>query len=334
MTRQRRDVALLLAILSAMAGGAADAQGRTPTAPPRTVSGVVLDTGGIPIDSVDIRIASLQRRTFSDVNGIFRFEGVGPGSYEVGARRLGFAPQVRRVTLAGGRGGSARFSLVPVRYALPPVIVSSARGGLSGIVGDTGFNALRGARVYVIGTGQRTVTDSAGAFFVAVEPGSYMVEVTTAGFARKLLSVRIPEDSGRHVTVWLMPTRRGADHRQGDALERLRVRMMLRRSTARLYTREDLSRYRMDWLRQLIAVGTGMPVPDDCQALVDGLWRRPVYTVTLDEAESVEVYLPGSIGSTDGTLLRTRPLRSMDPRAAEHFGASTACPTVYVWTRG
>jgi hypothetical protein len=82
-------LALLLAAVSSGEG----AQRRMPSAPVRTVVGVVLDTGGVPVDSVEVRIASLQRRTFSDVNGLFRFDHVRPGSYEVGARRLGFAPQ-------------------------------------------------------------------------------------------------------------------------------------------------------------------------------------------------------------------------------------------------
>jgi hypothetical protein len=323
-------LALLLAAVSSGAG----AQRRMPSAPPRTVVGVVLDTGGVPVDSVEVRIASLQRRTFSDVNGLFRFDHVRPGSYEVGARRLGFARQVRRVSVGADRGGVATFELVAVRYALPPVVVSSPRGGLSGIVGDTGFNALRGVQVYVIGSGQRAFTDSAGAFFVGVKPGSYMVEVSTPGFGRKLLSVSIPEDSGRNVTVWMTPSRRGADHRQAEVFESLRQRMMLRRATARLYTREDLNRLKMDWLRQLVVMGSGSPVADDCQVLVDGLWRRPVYSVTLDEAESVEVYPPGSLAQPSGSLIRTRPRRSIDPRVADQVAASSACPTVFVWTRG
>jgi hypothetical protein len=306
---------------------------RAPPAPPRTVVGIAFDTADVPIDSVEIRIASLQRRTFSDANGAFRFDGVRPGRYDVGARRLGFAPQVRRVTVSNDRGGSATFALLRVGYVLPPVVTSSLRGGLSGVVGDTAFKVIRGADVYVVGGGRRTRTDSTGAFFLDVKPGSYMVQVTGPGFARKLLSVSIPEDSGRHVTVWMAPSRRGADHREAETIEQLRIRFLMRRATARFYTREELNGYNVEWLKQIVVMAAGMPVADECQALVDGLWRRPVYTLTLDEVESVEVYPPGSIPSAEGSILRSRPPRSIDPRGRREVPPGPTCPAVFVWTR-
>jgi hypothetical protein len=305
---------------------------RAPPAPANVVVGIVLDTAGIPIDSVEVRIASLQRRTFSDANGLFRFDAVRAGRFDVGARRLGFAPQVRRVTVANDRGGSATFALVPIGYALPPVVTSSPRGGLSGIVGDTAFKVIRGADVYVVGSGKRALTDSTGTFFLDVKPGNYMVQVSGAGFARKLLSISIPQDSGRHVTVWMTRSAR-ADHREAEAIEALRSRFMMRRATARFYTRENLNRYDVEWLKQIVVMGSGMPVADECQAIVDGLWRRPVYSLTLDEIESVEVYPPGSIPSTTGSILRSRPPRSIDARGTQPAPSGPTCPAVFVWTR-
>jgi hypothetical protein len=306
---------------------------RAPPAPPRAVVGIVLDTGGVPIDSVEIRIASLQRRTVSDANGVFRFDGVRPGSYDVGARRLGFAAQVRRVTVRNDRGGSTTFALLRVGYVLPPVVTSSPRGGLSGVVGDTAFKVIRGADVYVVGGGRRTRTDSMGAFFLDVKPGSYMVQVTSPGFLRRMLSVSIPEDSGRHVTVWMAPSARGANHREAETIEQLRIRFLMRRATARFYTREELNGYNVEWLKQIVVMGAGMPIADECQALVDGLWRRPVYSLTLDEVESVEVYPPGSIPSAEGSILRSRPPRSIEPRGTRQVPSGATCPAVFVWTR-
>jgi carboxypeptidase family protein len=306
---------------------------RAPPAPPRTVVGIVLDTGDVPIDSVEIRIVSLQRRTLSDVNGVFRFDDVRPGTFDVGARRLGFAPQVRRVTVGNDRGGSATFALLSVGYVLPPVVTRSPRGGLSGVIGDTAFNVMPGADVYVVGSGHRTRTDSAGTFFLDLKPGSYMVQVTSPGFARKLLSVSISADSGRHITVWMAPAEKRSNYREAEAIEQLRFRFMLRRATARFYSREDLNRYDFAWLRQLVVMGSGMPVADDCEVVIDGLERRPVSSLTLDEVESVEVYPPGSIPSAAGSIRRTSPPRSIDSRGTLQVPSGQNCPGVYVWTR-
>jgi hypothetical protein len=113
-----------------------------------------------------------------------------------------------------------------------------------------------------------------------------MVQVTRRGFARKMLSVTIPKDSGRHVTVWMSPSKGRGNAREAWAIEGMRQRFLRRRATATFYTREELSRYNMTWLRQFVVMAAGMPVADDCDALVDGLWSRPVYSLTLDEIES------------------------------------------------
>lgn len=71
----------------------------------------------------------------------------------------------------------------------------------------------------------------------------------------------------------------------------------------------------------------------DCEALIDGLWRRPVYSLTLDEVESVEVYPPGSLPSPGGSLLRSSPPRSIDARGTRQVPTGPTCPAVVVWTR-
>jgi hypothetical protein len=287
----------------------------------------------VPVDSVEVHIAALQRRTFTSASGAFRFDDVRPGTYDLRARRIGFAPQVRRVSVDKDKGGSARFILLPVPYALPPVVTSSPRGGLSGVVGDTAFNPLPGAGVYAIGSGRRTVADSVGAFFLDVKADRYMVEVTLPGYGRKLLSVTVPRDSGRHITVWMTRSTATSGYRESVALEALRHRFMLRGATARFFTREDMGRLAAEWLSQLVVMGSGMPVPDDCEAVLDGWTRLPVRALTTDELESVEVYPLGSLPDVDGRRLRTRPPRSIDSRGTRGSAMGPACPAVFAWTR-
>src|SRR3954466_7100446 len=64
---------------------------------PNQVAGVVRDTFALPIQGVEISIPSLQRRALSDSAGKFHVADVRPGKYDIRARRVGFAPQIRQV---------------------------------------------------------------------------------------------------------------------------------------------------------------------------------------------------------------------------------------------
>jgi len=174
---------------------------------PKKIAGVVRDTSAIPVDGAEISIPELQRRGLTQPDGSFRFENVPPGQYSVRARKLGYAPQIRPIVVDKD-GGVGMFTLLPLQRALPPVIVSVARGGLSGVVGDTAFNPIAGAEVRVLGHGQSTRTDSLGGFYLPVKPGDYIVTVKQPGFDYKMVSVVVPNDSGRRITVFLPPQSR------------------------------------------------------------------------------------------------------------------------------
>jgi len=174
---------------------------------PRKVAGVVRDTAAVALDSVEVSITSLQRRVFSKADGAFLFTDVAPGKYEVRARKLGYGPQIREMVVDSA-GGTGMFSLVPLPYVLRPVVTTVARGGLSGVVGDTAFNALGGAEVRVLGHDAHTITDSTGSFYIPVKAGSYLVAVKDPGFADRLVSVIVPPDSGERIRVTLAPPTR------------------------------------------------------------------------------------------------------------------------------
>ena len=103
-------------------------------------------------------------------------------------------------------GGIGDFELLPLARALPAIVSSAARGGLSGVVGDTAFQSLPGAEVRVMGEDMVTETDSGGAFFLPVRQGRYMVTITKPGFADRVVGVTIPSDSGRRITAFLQPS--------------------------------------------------------------------------------------------------------------------------------
>ena len=130
--------------------------------PGRTISGIVRDTASQTLDGAEVFIPSLRRTTAADTSGRFLFSDIKSGTYDVAVRRLGFFPQTRTVVVTNDSGGRVEFSLVPNRSSLPTVSVTAARGGLSGVIGDTSWRAIAGAEILVSGA-RRAVSDSSGA---------------------------------------------------------------------------------------------------------------------------------------------------------------------------
>ncbi len=320
----------------AVAGNAWSQQPATSARVP-IVAGVVTDTAGIPIDSADVSIASLKRRTITGADGAFRFSDVKPGRYSVSARRIGFAPQVRTVVV-GPDGGMTRFSLVPTAHVLSPVVASAVLGGLSGVVGDTAYNIVAGAQVTVLGTDRRAVTDSLGRFFIDLHSGRYVVRVTRPGYDSRMMSVTIPPDSGRRITMWLQPGSDAGRHRDAAAFEALNGRLIRRTPMSKIYTREVLAKTSMTELSQLVTSGVGMPVDGDCLAIIDGGPRvHPIWDIEAADIELLELYPPKSIITSDETSLRVPTPGTLDmngqrlPSLPTHgYGCDVR---VWVWLR-
>src|SRR5438105_6603622 len=130
-----------LAIISvALIGASAlPAQIRLTPAGAGTLTGIVRDAVGQPVDSAEVIIQSADKRTTTKADGSFRFEELKQGVYVVAARRVGYLPQTRSVNV-GPIGGVVAFGLVSLFNTLPTVVTSASRGGLSGVVGDSAYN--------------------------------------------------------------------------------------------------------------------------------------------------------------------------------------------------
>ena len=292
------------------------------------VVGAVSDSAGNPLENAEILIGSLRRLVRSQTDGSFRFENVKPGTYEVVARRLGYFPQVRAVTVTDS-GGRLSFSLVPSTPALPPVVTAIARGGLSGIVGDTAYRSITGAEVTVISGGHRTATDSAGQFFLDLKPGRFMLQVSRPGFASRIVSVTIPSDSGRRIVVWLTPASRGATARQSAAVDGLKLRLDTAHVVwSKLLTHEDVVRLGMTDVMQVAAFGAGQPLASTCSVLLDGgPDAAPLWSIDPEDIEAMEVYThPPTRGSVTSILGNDRIALQKGPTA-------TCNATIYVWLR-
>ena len=121
MNRIVRNVLAALAIALLPAGLYAQGDG--------TVTGVVIDQATqAPVQEVQVVVVGTQRGAMTDQQGRFSIPGVPAGSYEVRARRVGYAPVTQRVTVSAGQSQSANFSLSTSATQLQEVVVNAVTG--------------------------------------------------------------------------------------------------------------------------------------------------------------------------------------------------------------
>ncbi|MEO7457963.1 MAG: carboxypeptidase-like regulatory domain-containing protein [Gemmatimonadaceae bacterium] len=342
--------ALLVAPIAAMAQDPVRLPGvvvkAKPNPPgPKLFAGTVKDTLANPLEGVEVTIPRLQKRVFTKDDGTFRFDDVKPGKYSMRARKVGYAPQVRDFEVEE-EGGTGEFELMPVARALPAVVTSAARGGLSGVVADTGYNTVAGAMVSVLGKSMSTLTDSSGGFFLPAPPGSYMVSIRKDGFAEKVASVRIPADSGRHMRAMLGPWRPIPVKEAWNIADLASRQAWRNKQTMPFYTREEIQKLGVVWIYDLVRMAGSDQYSNDCQVVVNG---GPTYmdlaTLTVDDVESVEVYQTARVGrprSMQTGMPRITPARPSrgetlvplsNTSEAAFQNLTRNCPTVYVWLR-
>jgi hypothetical protein len=328
-------------VLVALLPAAAAAQQRIDSAaskpPGRTIVGIITDSSDRAIDSAEVFIPALKRKTEADRTGAFRFRDVKPGKYAVAARRLGYYPQTREVVVTSDSGGVARFSLVPQPRGLPPVVTSAKRGGLSGVVGDTGWAAIKGAEVTVISTTRRAVTDSMGAFHIDLPAGRHMVRVVREGYASQMVSATIPRDSGRRMMVFLRPSTVGPSATEDIAILETEMRLARRNPVySTLLTREDINKGPWTELSQIAQSAATRPLPPECLAWIDGGPKREyIWAIRASEIEAVEIHRARPVRAEVRTITgggraigNTRPIFGVSP------GRNTDCPDeVFVWLR-
>jgi len=322
---------------------------------PNRIAGVVRDTFSLAVEGVEITLPFLQKRAVSDSAGKFRLEGVKPGTYDVRARKIGYAPQIKTVEVDKS-GGIATFELLPRMATLPVAISTASRGGLSGTVGDTGYRAIAHARVRILGKSDRGETDSLGQFFFPVGAGRYVVAIQQDGFQEKIVSVTVPADSGRHMTVLLPHYNRTV--REAWNVADLDRRLALRTNVGSwVFSHEDLEKFGFDWVTDAVDRGLGIAgakngLAPGCHATLNGGPASvELAKLTIDDVETVEIYAdcsnaqrvvqrPGQInniggpkGVADSRAATRLPLTNTQVASFYNQGILPPCPIVYVWMR-
>jgi len=318
----------------------------------RVLTGTVVDTAGRPIAEAEVSIPELRRRTLTGMDGTFRFDTVPVGTREVRARKIGFAIQWIRTPFDSANSRVA-FRLVPITQALPAMVTSANRRGLSGHVDERGKGSLPGAIVRVLGTGREAVTDGNGDFQLTLQHGgSFMVSISKDSFDVRLVSVHIPDDSGRNIVSQLDRSTKvvkGQSWIVPDIAER---QAWILPRDGQLYTHEELERLKIEWIYDAVdmvgpRLGARQHFDRECAVVLDGGPKTAhLSTLTIDDVESVEVYrtfaaVPPSVTAA-APRSKTSKWKKSPPAAfmglwadaaKENYYAERYCPAVYVWLR-
>jgi len=103
-----------------------------PASDARTLSGRVTDPGGNPVAQAAVRLVELKRTATSDNDGKYSITQIPPGSYTISIRVIGYAPQVRKVTV-GNADVTVDVTLKPSVIELPAVQVSASAEATSAL---------------------------------------------------------------------------------------------------------------------------------------------------------------------------------------------------------
>jgi len=294
MIRPSRFSLLLALVLAAATLGIARDIGAQDTPPAQsgvTLTGTVVDSLGRPVEDADVAIFQLQRRFRTGLEGKFVFDNIKPGKYTITTKRIGYLADTRKVSV-GDKGGSLQITLKRAAFSLPSVITTAERGGLSGVIADTGYRPMPGVKVHVIGTSHQVETDSVGAFFAPVPPGHYLVDVTRNGYDRQLISVTVPANAGRQIAAWMVPQTEKPNPRIGANLYDMRVRQIRAGPVSgQHFTREDIDRAGWTELREVASVAAGRLMNQNCPVIINGgPTVKELWEITTREVEYVETY--------------------------------------------
>lgn len=229
----------VIVVLALLALGASRVLAQQPM---QSVVGVVRDSSGAPLAGAEVLIGI--RRAETNPQGAFRIDSLRPGRYNVTVRLIGFNPVRSRLAVVESEPTQVEYLLLQAPALLPTMIVEGHRAGIFGSVGDTGYRAIIGARVQIVGPHSGEVrSDSVGHFaFPATLGGQYLVRVTFPGYTERRFLVELKKGSGRELGVLLAPFRDRPSQADDVALEEVGKRLAAGLRRERMIS-PDLERY-------------------------------------------------------------------------------------------
>jgi len=189
-------------------GGSEVAAAASPAATPEmlvgTLRGVTVDAGGFSLSAVKVMVhnsaGDQERSALSDPDGVFRVDGLQPGTYSISVSREGYtSPPDTMVQVVNGRTVNTSVQL------------AVALGSLRGVTLSAGGFSLGGANVVIhnlsgAGLDRRLVSDADGVFKLDdLQPGKYQITASKDGFvSASPTPVEIAEKKTVNASVGLM----------------------------------------------------------------------------------------------------------------------------------
>jgi hypothetical protein len=116
---------------------------------PRTgiLTGVVTNFNGVPLKRTEVLIVNTDLKTVTNDSGVYEFLATPIGRVRVIARRIGFEPDERRVTLEGNAQKQVNFELKAIPEMLDSVMIREASG--MGRLGEFWARRMTGNGAYI-----------------------------------------------------------------------------------------------------------------------------------------------------------------------------------------
>ncbi len=304
------------------------------------ITGIVVDSAGNPMANVAVLVFEQRRQVRTRADGTFRLDSLKVGNARISARAIGYVSAGLDVRVRVDSTPDVRLEMVQFAVVLPAMTSVASDLGLSGIIGDTAYRAILGAKVQVMGTGLFALTDSVGQFRIPLKPGAYMVRIEAKGYRGQAVGVRIPADSGRKISA-LLPPMQGMDAieimRQwnlGGLHERLLVASPVYN---RVFTRDDLRALHIeDPVRAMAQLTADRINRDACAKINGGPAWAPLWSLQIDDIEFIEANLPRPARNTRRSLTggaTSGPISAGGSGAAlPNVGAGMTCGYI-AWLR-
>ncbi|MDQ8154766.1 MAG: carboxypeptidase-like regulatory domain-containing protein [Gemmatimonadota bacterium] len=162
------------------------------------LTGIVRDLGGVPIANVRLTVVDPRRVTVTTEDGKFTMPKLPSGNTRrLSVGRIGYRPtQLARVLVPGSNERSV--DLEPIAHQLDAIRTSVEQTGVFGVVGDTAYEVVVGARVHLTeGVLGARVANELGQFAIdTVKPGANLLEVQKERFKPRLVSFTQPAGGG------------------------------------------------------------------------------------------------------------------------------------------
>ncbi len=302
-----------------------------------SLAGVVRNESGNPVEQAQVLLyaGTTPRELRTDRDGRFRFIGVTPGSNRIRVLRIGFQPHDTTMTVSGTTEVEIRLQRVTT---LREVEVVGRRTGVYGtVLGRDSLQALEGARVELLGARTGDTTDLSGAFAMPTDRvGTFMLRVSRKGYDTRMISVRVPKDTGVGLDIVLQPGLSADQHMEmlwADMAQRIHWKGV----NSAVVGHEELTG-RGSSLEMAIKFAPSyakrsLVIDERACLFVNGI-ARPFATIndfSVDEIESIEVY--GSRSELSNTLGKRWPRGAICGNPNSRVVPGNRAQLISIWTR-